>query len=92
MRLESSWAWLAFPLPPYARAGEVGERVLDWASLAGQETADAVFAYVHLMEPHTPYLSGAEPSFWQPRHHRPAYVAEPSRAWYGSSFPAGRSA
>jgi arylsulfatase A-like enzyme len=60
---------------PYARAPRVRRAVERW--LAGVEPGGPpVFLYVHLLDPHEPYLSGETSRLAVPRLRRAAYAAE----------------
>lgn len=59
----------------YARADQV-RRVVSRQLRKLAANPEALFLYIHLMEPHTPYLSDRTPAFWEPAHHRASYDAE----------------
>lgn len=58
----------------YARAGEVRRTVVDWLR-RNDRRRGGLFLYVHLMDPHTPYLSGGD-SAVAPKHSERAYRRE----------------
>ncbi len=60
---------------PYARAGRVNDAVRSW--LRTSEPGHApLFLYVHYLDPHEPYLSGAAAGARRPEEARSAYDAE----------------
>ena len=59
----------------YVRADGLREAALGWLD-ARRDASAPLFLYLHFMDPHTPYESGDAPGFWQPEHHRPAYLRE----------------
>ncbi|MFN7950169.1 MAG: sulfatase-like hydrolase/transferase [bacterium] len=65
---------------PYARAATVTDDVLRWLDELGAERAGGeprpVFAYVHYLDPHTPYLSGGPRNPARPAAARRGYQAE----------------
>jgi arylsulfatase A-like enzyme len=62
----------ADPYAPAARVRRAVERWLDALDPAGAP----VFLYVHLLDPHEPYLSGGTSRLATPSLRRPAYAAE----------------
>lgn len=64
-----------FGLAPYARAEDVGRTVERW--LASPEAPrEGLFLYLHYLDPHEPYLSGAKPTRRSPAQYREAYARE----------------
>lgn len=60
---------------PYARAGRVIDRALEL--LNSEQQDQPTFVYIHLLDPHTPYLSGNLPVSGHPTSRLPpAYLAE----------------
>jgi len=60
---------------PYARAGRVIDRAMEL--LKSEEQDRPTFIYIHLLDPHTPYLSGSTPVSGNPTSQLPpAYLAE----------------
>jgi hypothetical protein len=62
------------PGKPYARAEAVVDRFLAWRSSGSP--ASPYFAYLHLLDPHSPYLSGETTRSLRPEDQIPAYRAE----------------
>lgn len=62
------------PEMPYARAEAMVDRFLAWRSSASR--ASPYFAYLHFLDPHTPYLSGETTRSLRPEDQIPAYRAE----------------
>ena len=58
----------------YARAGEVREAVVDWLA-QDDARGRGLFLYIHLLDPHTPYLSGGARAVG-PKHSDRAYRRE----------------
>lgn len=58
----------------HTRADEVRREVSAW--LASESRERPIFAYIHLMDPHSPYESGVGDEPWLPRRYLPGYRAE----------------
>ena len=60
---------------PYARAEKVKRTVLHWLGETPMAD-DRWFLYLHLLDPHEPYLAGVEPKQKRPEPYRQAYRSE----------------
>ncbi len=64
---------------PYSRASKVRRMAEGWLDRRAEENSDdesPFFLYLHMLDPHEPYLAGEEPSAKTEAEYRAAYLAE----------------
>lgn len=65
---------------PYVRAEPVARQVLEWLDSRGPDASGpgsrGLFLYIHLLDPHEPYLAGVVPTRPTSESYRAAYDAE----------------